>query len=76
MLSFKDSLIEVMGYPSLNSIPSNRLRKILNTVNAILERYNVIVPDEYKAASELNKKEPHPLYDDSSSIDDLLEIYK
>ena len=76
MLSFKDSIIETMARPSSNSFPSTGLEKILNTVNSILPRYNNAAPDEYQAALELNKRSPHPLYDDESALTDLLEVYK
>ena len=76
MLSFKDSIIETMARPSISSVPSTNLEKTLNTVNSILPRYNAVAPDEYQAALALNKKSPHPLYDDESALTDLLEVYK
>lgn len=76
MLSFKDSVVESLSRPSFNSVPTDHLYKVLNTVNAILDRYRSIASSEFHLANELNKESPHPLYDDESSISDLLEVYK
>lgn len=75
MMSFKDSVIEVIARPSHNSAPARRWGDTLFKVDAILAKYNEKAPDEYRAAFELNKQKPHPLYDEGGAIDDLLEIY-
>ena len=76
MLSFRDTLLEVLSRPSFNSTPTNNFDKILNTVNLILGKYQKKAPDEYLKADALNKDIPHPLYNDESSIFDLLDVYQ
>jgi hypothetical protein len=76
MLSFRDSAMETLARPSVNSVPAPRLKKILLMVDAILIRHQEKALEKYQAAAELNKEKPHPLYDDGCAIDDLLEIYR
>lgn len=75
MLSFRDTVIESINRPSNNSLPSDRLHKILCTTEMILEKYQQIAPDEYQSAISSNKEKSHPLYDDETSLDDLLGVY-
>ena len=75
MLSFQDSLNEVLERPSLNSVPSNRFFKIRDQVVFILDKLKNKAPDVYYEACEKNKYRAHPLYDDSNAIDDLMRIY-
>lgn len=75
MLSFKDTLLETLERPSFNSAPSENFNKILATVNSILEKFKKIALVNFNYALEKNKSSSHPLYDNDSSIDDLLEIY-
>jgi hypothetical protein len=76
MLSFKDTILEALSRPSFNSVPTDSLSKTLNTVNSILDKYKNKAAGEYSLAKELNKDMPHPLYDDESSLTDLLDLYK
>ena len=75
MLSFKDTVEESLNRPAINSSPSSKFRKILNTVVEILKRFKEVAPSEFDAATELNKDNPHPLYSDKDSINDLLGVY-
>ncbi|MCH2055742.1 MAG: hypothetical protein MK214_03820 [Thalassotalea sp.] len=75
MLSFKDTIEESLNRPAINSSPSSKFRKILNTVVEILKRFKEVAPSEFDAATELNKDNPHPLYSDKDSINDLLGVY-
>lgn len=75
MMSFRDSIIDTMSRPSLNSLPSTKLEKTLNTVGEIMKRFEQKAPAEYRAALELNKESSHPLYNDESALEDLLEVY-
>lgn len=75
MLSFHDSIRETLTRPALNSKPSDRFTKILNTVKNILHRYKHVSPNEYQIALEKHEVSPHPLYDDEFSITDLLDVY-
>jgi hypothetical protein len=62
-LSFKDSVKESLARPSYKSSPSNRLNKILNTLDDILIKYRAIAPDVYEQALNRNNEEPHPMHD-------------
>ena len=75
MLSFRETVVESINRPSSNSIPSERLVKVLRTIDKIIERYEEVAPKEYRDAIDLNKEDPHPLYNDETSLDDLLGVY-
>lgn len=75
MLSFYDSLRQVMTRPAYNCTPSDKLNYIEIKTLFILSKLKEKAPKAYHDAEELNKSTPHPLYDDDNSIDDLLRIY-
>jgi hypothetical protein len=75
MLSFKDTVEASLSRPAINSNPSDKFLKILNTVIAILQRFKEVALSEYNAAVELHEDAPHPLYSHDDSIKDLLGVY-
>jgi len=76
MISFKDTVIDMINRPAINSKPSERYHKTLNTVIAILDQLKNKYPEAFNEAMILNQKSSHPLYADSDSISDLQEVYK
>lgn len=76
MLSFLDTLEEVMSRPSYESFPSEHFAKIKLMTLSILEKMREKSPDHYFEAQRKNGEMPHPLYSDEDSIHDLLEVYK
>jgi len=76
MLSFYDSLRQAMSRPAYNSLPSEKFHRIEHKTKIILDKLRDAAPDYYHQAIDLNRSMPHPLYDDSDSIDDILRFYK
>lgn len=76
MLSFLDTLEEVMSRPSFESFPSEHFDKTKLMTLSILEKMREKSPDHYFEAQRKNGEMPHPLYSDEDSIHDLLEVYK
>lgn len=75
MLSFKDTLAQLLQLPSLNSLPEMRYIKIRNTIEAILESFKDKSLRNYKKAIEKHKEAPHPLYSTAYSLNDMLEVF-
>ncbi|CAK1917764.1 Core-binding (CB) domain-containing protein [Vibrio crassostreae] len=75
MLSFNDTLDEMKGYPSINSLPTDKFHRLCNTIASILRRFSEVSPENYAEASEMHREAPHPLYSDAYSLIDLLETF-
>lgn len=75
MLSFRDTLREVLERPAYNSVPSLRFSETESKVEVILGKLRAKAPEAYREAEKLNSEASHPLYDDCDAIDDLLRIY-
>ena len=75
MLSFQDTLNEMQQYPTVNSSPKVRYRKLCMTIEAILSRFKEVDMDNYIQAKEKHKEACHPLYSSLYSLNDLLEIF-
>jgi integrase len=75
MLSFRDSIYESLTRISSNSKPTEKLTKIMVTVEKIIKRFSEVAPDNYHNAEQKNNENPHPLYSDAESIDDLIGVY-
>lgn len=76
MLSFYDSVRQVLARPAYNSTPSENFYNLEIKTKIILDKLRSKAPKAYHEAEERNRVESHPLYDDSNAIDDLLRIYK
>lgn len=76
ILSFKDTVIESLDRPSFNSAPTEKFNNVLTAVNYALSRLEEKAPDNFKLAVLKNNNSPHPLYNEDSSIDDLIEVYQ
>ena len=72
LLSLYDSILEKLEKVSINSNAGDGLGKVLGRVTEILERINRKHPKSYAEASEMNKKEPPPLWADSFAIEDII----
>jgi hypothetical protein len=75
MLSFRDVILEVSCQPSINTMPTNTLTKIVCSVESILERLRQEFSIEYKHAEAKYLASPHPLWSDKADLDTLLELY-
>ena len=76
ILSFKDTVIESLDRPSFNSAPTEKFNHVLAAVNYALSRLEEKAPENFKQAVLKNNDSPHPLYNEDSSINDLIEVYK
>ena len=76
MLSFRDTLRQVLARPAYNSTPSEKFRLTEVKTKIILNKLRDKAPKAYSEAEELNSIAPHPLYNDEDSIDDILRVYK
>lgn len=75
MLSFRDVILEVSCQPSINTIPTNILTKVVHTIESILERLKQGFTKEYKEAETKYSSSPHPLWSDKNDLNFLLELY-
>lgn len=75
MLSFNDTLVQLLQIPSLNSSPDKRYTKIRNTIKFILEGFKNKSPSNYQDAIEKHKEASHPLYSSVYSLNDMLEVF-
>ena len=75
MLSFQDTLNEMQQYPTVNSSPKVRYKKLCMTIEAILSRFKEVDIDNYTQAQEKHKEACHPLYSSLYSLNDLLEVF-
>ncbi|HBK3326023.1 TPA: hypothetical protein KDX74_003602 [Vibrio parahaemolyticus] len=75
MMSFNDTLQQMKDYPAINSLPTDKFRKLCNTIESILTRFKEVSPDNYAQAQEKHSESPHPLYSDGYSLMDLLEAF-
>ncbi|BBS86627.1 hypothetical protein [Aeromonas media] len=76
MLSFYDTVRQVLSRPAYNSTPSEHFHHLEIKTKIILDKLRHKAPKAYFEAEEMNRIESHPLYNDSNSIDDLLRVYK
>lgn len=75
MLSFKDTLKEMLNFPSVNSMPESRYKKLCLTIDSILARFKEVSEKNYLQAQEQKKISSHPLYSTPYSLNDLLETF-
>lgn len=75
MLSFRDVILEVSCQPSINTIPTNTLTKVLYTVESILERVKSCFSYEYNLAMSKYYDAPHPLWSDKTDFNFFVELY-
>lgn len=75
MLSFKETLQEMLGFPSVNSLPKDVYKSICLTIDSILERFKEVSKVNYSEALEKKKIASHPLYSTVYSLNDLLEVF-
>jgi hypothetical protein len=75
MLSFRDTLEDMLQYPSVNSLPKSRHHKLCVTIDSILARFKELDEGNFKQAQELHEEGSHPLYSSLFSLNDLLEIF-
>lgn len=75
LLSFGDVILESLTTPSINSKPSNLLNKVYSTVQVIIERIKTKHATVYSEAYQKYLDTPHPLWQDTSDIELMLEIY-
>ena len=75
LLSFGDVILESLTTPSINSKPSNLLNKVHSTVQVIIERIKTKHAAVYHEAYQKYLDTAHPLWQDTSDIELMLEIY-
>lgn len=75
MLSFFDVIAELKAAPAFNSLPKDEFHKLENTIISILDRFKEKSKTNYQLAVEKNNVNPHPLYSDIRSLNDLLEVF-
>ncbi|MGQ7263671.1 hypothetical protein [Vreelandella sp. V005] len=75
LLSFSDVILESLTTPSINSKPTNLIHKVHNTVQVIIERMKTKHTTVYSEAYQKYLDTPHPLWQDTSDIELMLEIY-
>ncbi|MCO6354863.1 hypothetical protein GBO14_09050 [Pseudoalteromonas shioyasakiensis] len=75
MLSFKETLQQLLQTPSINSMPERKYTDLLQTINSVLEGFKEKNKANYNQALEVSKEKPHPLYSNVYSLNDLLEIF-
>nr|MBF4333261.1 site-specific integrase [Vibrio anguillarum] len=76
LLSFRDAISEALSRPSVNSIPSQHLKKVTNSVEHILLVIQERFPMVYKKAYEQYLESPHPLWSDDDDLKIFMGIYK
>ena len=62
MLSFRDSIMETLSRPSVNSNPTEKVDKLLSKIDMILRRFREKYSAKYAEAIEKNNIEPHPVH--------------
>ncbi|MFT2092103.1 hypothetical protein [Paraglaciecola sp. 2405UD69-4] len=75
MLSFKDTLVEMKQYPSVNSLPKSRYENLCLTIDSILMRFKEVSEKNFQQALEQKKTASHPLYSTPHSLNDLLDLF-
>ncbi|MCF2899763.1 hypothetical protein L1267_04965 [Pseudoalteromonas sp. OFAV1] len=75
MLSFKETLKQLLQTPSINSMPERKYTDLLQTITSVLEGFQEKNKANYNQALEVSKEKPHPLYSNVYSLNDLLEIF-
>ncbi len=75
MLSFQDTLKDMTQYPSINSLPTGKFKDICKTIEAVLNKYREVSPENYQTATEKHREGSHPLYRNAYSLNDLLEVF-
>lgn len=75
MLSFKETLQQLLQTPSINSMPERKYADLLQTINSVLDGFKEKNKVNYNQALEVSKEKPHPLYSNVYSLNDLLEIF-
>ncbi|WP_163833949.1 site-specific integrase [Spartinivicinus ruber] len=75
ILSFRDVIDESLARPSVNSIPTSLLTKVLNTINYLLKRLEKDHNKTYMLALEQYNDEPHPLWSDYNDLGMLMEVW-
>jgi hypothetical protein len=75
MLSFRETLDEMLQIPAVNSMPKADYDKICVSVDSALVRLKEKSKKNYDEAQEKMKIDSHPLYSTAYSLTDLLEIF-
>ena len=75
LLSFKDVLIQAGSRPSINSLPSEDLSKVINTIEDIVSRITEKFPSVYSKAYDYYLDGPHPLWSDAGDLDLIGSLY-
>jgi hypothetical protein len=75
LLSFQDVILESLSRPALNSMPSNMLQKVLNTIKKILAQIKKEYPLIYRGAEEKYQLSPHPLWSSEDDFELLMNVY-
>jgi hypothetical protein len=76
MLSFRDTLIEMLQYPTVNSLPKDQYLNLCQNIDDILTQFKLVSESNYVKATEKLKEASHPLYSNLYSLNDLLEVFK
>ena len=75
LLSLRDSIFEKLTMNSINSHPGGRLKEVVEKVGDILLRLKNEHDKKYQEAEEMNKRKPHPLWNDEFALEDILGVY-
>tara|TARA_R110002012_G_scaffold320218_2_gene542796 strand:- start:663 stop:2531 length:1869 start_codon:yes stop_codon:yes gene_type:complete len=75
MLSFKETLDEMLQIPAVNSMPKTDYDRICVSVGTALVRFKEKSKKNYEEAQEKMMSGSHPLYSTAYSLTDLLEIF-
>ncbi|HIF9456842.1 TPA: site-specific integrase [Photobacterium damselae] len=75
LLSFRDVILEYSSMPSINSLPTNTLTKVINTIESILERLKLEYTENYYKGYNKYNISPHPLWSDKSDMKNIMDLF-
>ncbi|HIF9452671.1 TPA: site-specific integrase [Photobacterium damselae] len=75
LLSFRDIILDVSSMPSINTVPTDTLTKIVNTIESILERLKYEYRDNYDIGLKKYNVSPHPLWSDTTDLTTMIELF-
>jgi hypothetical protein len=75
MMSFHDVMMALKENMAINSLPKNKFNHLERVIKGILERFEEKDRSNYQLAKDKHSENPHPLYSDIRSMDDLLEVF-
>lgn len=75
LLSFREIILDVSSMPSINTVPTNTLTKIVNTIESILGKLKSEYRDNYDIGVKKYNVLPHPLWSDTTDLTIMMELF-